>query len=95
MRYLDELQEMGVASLKLEGRMKRPEYVAAVTAVYRQALDTHEVTDEMREALYKAFNRQGFTDGYYTNRVNTKMFGIHQEEKQDSSWLADGQAVAN
>ena len=87
--YLDELQEMGVASLKLEGRMKRPEYVAAVTAVYRQALDTHEVTQEMREALYKAFNRQGFTDGYYTNRVNSKMFGIHQEEKQDNSWLSD------
>ena len=87
--YLDELQEMGVASLKLEGRMKRPEYVAAVTAVYRQALDTHEVTQEMREALYKAFNRQGFTDGYYTNRVNSKMFGIHQEEKQDNSWLGD------
>lgn len=69
--------------------MKRPEYVAAVTAVYRQALDTHEVTQEMREALYKAFNRQGFTDGYYTNRVNSKMFGIHQEEKQDNSWLSD------
>ena len=88
-RYLDELQEMGVASLKLEGRMKRPEYVAAVTAVYRQALDTHEVTQEMLETLFKAFNRQGFTDGYYTNRVNTKMFGVHQEEQQDNHWLAD------
>ena len=42
--YLQELEEMGIASLKLEGRMKRPEYVAAVTGVYRQALDTSIVT---------------------------------------------------
>ena len=52
---------MGVASLKLEGRMKKPEYVATVTAVYRKALDEGIVTDSMKEALHTAFNRQGFT----------------------------------
>ena len=85
--YLQELEEMGVASLKLEGRMKRPEYVATVTAVYRKALDEKTVTRSMQEALLTAFNRQGFTDGYYTNRVNRKMFGTRQEEREDPEWL--------
>ena len=85
--YLQELQEMGVASLKLEGRMKRPEYVATVTAVYRKALDEGTVTKPMMEALYAAFNRQGFTDGYYTGRVDRKMFGVRQETQEDPQWL--------
>jgi len=85
--YLQELQEMGVASLKLEGRMKRPEYVATVTAVYRKALDEGTVTKPMMEALYNAFNRQGFTDGYYTGRVDKKMFGVRQDTKEDAQFL--------
>ena len=85
--YLQELQEMGVASLKLEGRMKRPEYVAIVTAVYRKALDEMNVTRDMVEALYTAFNRQGFTDGYYTSRVDRKMFGVREDVKEDPTWL--------
>ena len=49
--YLRDLEEMGVASIKLEGRMKRPEYVAAVTGVYRQALDEGNVTRPMMQTL--------------------------------------------
>ena len=85
--YLQELEEMGVASIKLEGRMKRPEYVATVTAVYRKALDEGIVTEGMTDALMTAFNRQGFTDGYYTRRVNRKMFGIREDVKEDPEWL--------
>ncbi len=85
--YLQELEEMGVASVKLEGRMKRAEYVATVTAVYRKALDEAQVTDSMMEALMTAFNRQGFTDGYYTHRINRKMFGIREDTKEDPQWL--------
>ena len=85
--YLQELEEMGVASIKLEGRMKKPEYVATVTAVYRKALDEARVTDSMMEALMTAFNRQGFTDGYYTGRINRKMFGIREDTKDDPQWL--------
>ena len=85
--YLRELQEMGVVSLKLEGRMKRAEYVATVTAVYRKALDEMTVTKPMMDALYAAFNRQGFTDGYYTGRIDTKMFGVRQETADDPQWL--------
>ena len=55
------MAEMGVACLKLEGRMKRPEYVATVTAVYRKALDEGTVTRGMEEALYTAFKRHGST----------------------------------
>ena len=85
--YLQELQAMGVASLKLEGRMKKPEYVATVTANYRRALDEGNVTRSMEQELMTAFNRQGFTDGYYTGNVDRKMFGIRQETKDDPAWI--------
>ena len=85
--YLQELEQMGVASIKLEGRMKRPEYVATVTAVYRKALDEVVVTNQMMDALHTAFNRQGFTDGYYTSRVNRSMFGVRQDTREDPKWL--------
>ena len=85
--YLQELEEMGVASIKLEGRMKKAEYVATVTAVYRKALDEMTVTPSMVEALMTAFNRQGFTDGYYTHRINRKMFGIREAPQEDPQWL--------
>ncbi len=85
--YLKDLESMGVASLKLEGRMKRPEYVAAVTGVYRQALDTGEVTRDMMNTLTMAFNRQGFTDGYYTGRTGADMFGVREDKYDNSKWL--------
>nr|MBQ8243847.1 U32 family peptidase [Oscillospiraceae bacterium] len=85
--YLQELEEMGVASLKLEGRMKKAEYVATVTAVYRKAMDEAKVTKPMMEALMTAFNRQGFTDGYYTGRIDRKMFGVREDTKDDPQWL--------
>ena len=79
---------MGVASLKLEGRMKRPEYVAAVTGVYRRALDSGQVTREMMDTLSAAFSRQGFTDGYYTGRTGQAMFGIRADKYDDAKWPA-------
>ncbi len=82
-RYLKELESMGVVCLKLEGRMKRPEYVAAVTGVYRQALDTGTVTEQMLQTLFTAFNRQGFTDGYYTGHTGQEMFGTRKEKEDD------------
>ena len=87
--YLQELEKMGVASLKLEGRMKRPEYVAAVTKIYRQALDQGIVTREMRHTLLTAFNRQGFTDGYYTGNTGKEMFGIRDEKSEDSAFFKE------
>ncbi len=85
--YLKELSNMGVASIKLEGRMKRPEYVAAVTDVYRRAMDEGAVSKPMVETLLKAFNRQGFTDGYYTGNLGKHMFGTRQDTAEDAAWL--------
>ena len=85
--YLQEIEAMGVASIKLEGRMKRPEYVAAVTGVYRQALDKKILTENMLDTLMKAFNRQGFTDGYYAAETGKAMFGIREDTKEDHEWL--------
>ena len=85
--YVKELEEMGVASLKLEGRMKKPEYVATVTAVYRKAIDEGAVTKPMMDALMTAFNRQGFTDGYYTSRIGNQMLGVREDTRDDPEWL--------
>ena len=66
---LGELIDAGVHSLKLEGRLKRPEYVAAVTQVYRKAIDHPEDAPDV-EALKQMFNRGGFTTGY--------LFGVEE-----------------
>ena len=84
--YLKDLQEMGVASLKIEGRMKKPEYVATVTGVYRKALDEGNVTRPMMAQLMTAFNRQGFTDGYYADKIGPEMFGIREDKPEDTAW---------
>ncbi|MBR4017902.1 MAG: U32 family peptidase [Oscillospiraceae bacterium] len=83
--FVKELEDMGVASLKLEGRMKRPEYVAAVTGVYRQAIDSGRVTKPMMDQLSTAFNRQGFTN-YYAGRTGSHMFGIREDASGNESW---------
>ena len=91
--HVKELQDMGVASLKLEGRMKRPEYVAAVTRVYRSAIDDGVVTKEMMDTLTAAFNRQGFTEGYYTDHTGPEMFGTRQDNYDNAKWLAAQRAT--
>jgi len=78
--YLNELKDMGVSSLKIEGRMKRPEYVAAATAACRQMLDNGFVDDAISSALEKVFSRSGFTDGYYTGKLGKDMFGIRTKD---------------
>ena len=83
-QHLRELQDMGVACAKIEGRMKRPEYVAIVTKIYADALrEGREPTPEELERLRAAFSRQGFTDGYFTDRHGPSMFGVHQDSEVD------------
>ena len=89
--HMADLQSIGVASVKLEGRMKRPEYVAAVTGVYRQAIDRGFVRRDMEETLMTAFNRQGFTGGYYDGRLGKDMFGIREETPENKPWLKEMQ----
>lgn len=79
--HITELFETGVSSLKIEGRMKSPEYVGAVTAVYRRLIDENRNADESELKLLKSvFSRSGFTDGYFAGRVGKDMFGIRREE---------------
>ncbi|MBQ0037741.1 MAG: U32 family peptidase [Clostridiales bacterium] len=78
--YLRELDEMGVACLKLEGRMKRPEYVAVITSIYRRLLDEkRRPTKEESRQLEAAFSRSGFTDWYYRGKKGVEMFGTRPE----------------
>ena len=88
-RELKELEALGVASLKLEGRMKRPEYVAAVTGIYRKALDTHMVTRDMEKTLLDAFNRQGFTQGYYDGILGGEMFGVREDTRENAAFFKE------
>ncbi|NLP43642.1 MAG: U32 family peptidase, partial [Peptococcaceae bacterium] len=78
---LAELQRLGVKSLKIEGRMKRPEYVATVTRIYRKALDNLELaisqglTSKERYELTQIFNR-GFTTGYFPGYQGADMMSF-------------------
>ncbi len=87
--HMADLESIGVTSVKLEGRMKRPEYVAAVTSVYRQAIDSGFVRPDMEQTLLTAFNRQGFTGGYYDGRLGKDMFGIREETPENKAWLKE------
>ena len=87
--HLGELEEMGVTCVKLEGRMKRPEYVAVVTGIYSRAIrERREPTAEELEQLRAAFSRQGFTQGYYLDRKGPDMFGVREEEKEPKELFA-------
>ena len=92
-RYLGELDRMGVASIKIEGRMKRPEYVATVTGIYREALDGADVARGQMEALRAAFSRQGFTQGYYEGAPGRQMFGTRLPEQENKALLQSARAT--
>lgn len=79
--HLEDLESIGVTSLKIEGRMKRPEYTAIVTGIYSRLVKEGErPTKADYEALKAAFSRQGFTDGYFTGETGAEMFGVHEED---------------
>ena len=87
--HLRQLRKMGVACVKLEGRMKRPEYVAVVTGIYSRAIkEDREPTAEELEQLRAAFSRQGFTQGYYLDQQGPDMFGVREEEKEPKELFA-------
>lgn len=75
--HLRALADMGAASLKIEGRMKRPEYVAAAVNAVRAELDGREHDPALLEGV---FSRSGFTDGYFTGLTGRDMFGHRRHE---------------
>ena len=90
--HVTELIESGVASLKIEGRMKSPDYVYTVTSIYRRLLDEHRnSTREENRRLERAFSRGGFTDGYFRGDTFGRMTGVRTEaDKQASRMDATG-----
>ncbi len=80
----EELNEIGIDSLKIEGRMKRPEYVAAAATAIRSTLDG-KADKEILSNLRAVFSRSGFTDGYFSDRRGREMFGIRQKEDVTSA----------
>lgn len=77
--YIGEMAEMGVCSFKIEGRMKRPEYVAAAVKACRNSVDGIR-DSELRDDLRSVFSRSGFTDGYYSGKLGVDMFGIRRKD---------------
>lgn len=75
-QHTDALRRMGVTSFKIEGRMKRPEYVAAAVTALRTALDGKAPDLAVLQAV---FSRSGFTDAYFTG-TKQDMFGFRRKE---------------
>ena len=91
--HLQELQDMGVACAKIEGRMKRPEYVWVVTKIYADALrEGREPTQEEVAQLTAAFSRQGFTDGYFMGNQGAHMFGVREQQPEPKELFAAARA---
>lgn len=85
---LPELLKIGIHSLKFEGRMKRPEYVATVIRIYRKALDRclqdpdgFRATPEEKRQLAQIFNRD-FTSGYYNGKPGVNLISIHRPDNR-------------
>ena len=84
--HVREIIDSGVASLKIEGRMKSPEYVRGVTAIWRKLLDEgRDATKADIEELAALFSRGGFSDGYYERKIDRKMLGVRSDEDKQAS----------
>lgn len=79
---LEQLADAGVTSFKIEGRLKRPEYVAAAVAGCRRSLAGQPADTDQLRAL---FSRSGFTDGYLMGRRRLEMFGHRTLEDVQAS----------
>ena len=85
LEILPELIEAGINSFKIEGRMKNPEYVAGVTAIYRKYIDMYfnnpeeyKVDKNDIKILTQLFNRGGFTNGYFTTPSGYEMMSVER-----------------
>ncbi|MEG2118506.1 MAG: U32 family peptidase, partial [Clostridia bacterium] len=79
--HIPEITGLFPDALKLEGRMKSPEYVYEMTLLYRKLLDQNRAASKLEiEHMANVFSRSGFTDGYFTGMRNETMFGIRSEE---------------
>ena len=94
---LPEILQAGVYSLKIEGRMKRPEYAAGVTSIYRKYLDlyeknpkNYEVTAEDKQMLLDLYQRDGFNQGYYHSHNGKEMIAVVNQKEQNKKQKITG-----
>ncbi len=80
--HIAEMRDMGVTSFKIEGRMKRPEYVAAAVTAVKSAAENKPIPVEIRTLLSGIFSRSGHTDGYYNNALGKDMFGVRTDSDE-------------
>ena len=80
LEFIPELIKAGITSLKIEGRMKSPEYVATVTRIYRKYIDLaydnskpYVIDEQDKQDLLQVFNRGGFSSGHLSNEKNDKL----------------------
>jgi len=83
-KHIDKLIASGVASLKIEGRMKSAEYVYTVTGIYRRLLDEERCANPEEESrLRQVFSRGDFTDGYFEENKFESMTGVRSEKDKE------------
>lgn len=88
--HVTKILDSGVHSLKIEGRMKSPEYVRGVTSIWRTLLDEQRnATPQEMQRLADIFSRGGFTDGYFTRNINKKMLGVRSQSDKEASLTTD------
>ena len=96
LEYLPDLIKIGVKSFKIEGRLKKPEYVATVTRIYRKYIDLalsdveYSIDEKDKEDLMQVFNRGGFSNGYLDGKLNNKLVF---EEKQNNMGIYLGEII--
>jgi putative protease len=89
-KHITDLLPLGIASLKVEGRLKSPEYVAGVISVYRKLLDGgRNAEKEEMEYLASLFSRSGFTAGYFEKNISRAMLGVRTQADKNESKSAE------
>lgn len=87
--HIEEILNLGVTSLKIEGRMKSPDYVYGTTKIWRELVDKgRNAQKEDIQKLENLFSRQGFTDKYFTGKYrenNKDMYGVRTEQDKINS----------
>ncbi len=82
--HIRKLSEMGICSFKIEGRMKRPEYVSACVTACKKAVND-QYNFDIEKDLHDLFSRSGFTDGYFEGNLGRNMFGYRAKENVQSA----------
>ncbi len=100
-KHVEEMLPMGIASFKIEGRMKSPEYVYTVSRIWRTLIDEGRGATEKEMALLAGiFSRSGFTDGYFTKKTDESMIGRRTDRdkaatKMQKTSFADSGRIAD